>query len=88
MPEKKYQITAFLGCEESGYGVSHSIALADPENCDVDQIVDGLAAELGIEEDGESEFDWNEFQFALPQTLVDRIKQDAVEEYLRNSGKE
>ena len=47
-----------------------------------------MADELGIEEDGESEFDWNEFDFALPQTLVDRIKKDAVEEYLEKSRKE
>ena len=88
MEINNYQIKVFLGYEDSDYGVSHSLTLADPDNCDIGQIVDRLADELGIEEDGESEFDWNEFDFALPQTLVDRIKKDAVEEYLEKSRKE
>lgn len=88
MEIKKYQIKVFLGYEDGDHGISHSLTLADPDNCDVDQIVDRLVDELGIEEDGESDFNWNEFQFALPQSLVDRIKREAIEEYLKNSGKE
>ena len=75
-----YCIDLYYGTFD-GCGVpSHSFEAADPEAASDDTISTRLAENLDTTVD-DIHFDWNFQSVRLPDTLVQRIKADAIKEY-------
>ena len=88
-----YEVELFYAWEESPYGTYHAFeAVGMDENADSDEMARELAAVLDCvsysDEEGEiisDNFHCNSMFIALPQSVIDQIKADAIKEYLENS---
>lgn len=79
---KKYQAELFYGYQECESGIYHSFELADPEvRTDVFKASKRLA-ELLDTKPGSPDFNFDTMYVDLPESVVKRIKADAVREYL------
>lgn len=80
-----YQVKLFYGYEESESGIYHAFKATDPNvNTDAEEIGRELAEQLDrdIEDDC---FGCRSMYVNLPETLVTKIKADAVREYLEQA---
>ena len=76
-----YQMYLYYGTFEDGYaGPSYSFEAADQEVATDDTISARLAENLDTTVN-DIHFDWNFQSVRLPDTLVQRIKADAIKEY-------
>ena len=80
-----YKIELFYGYEEGECGIYHAFEIADPEVNSDEDMQEQLANALELKSDSPS-FTWDSMYLRLPDTLIARIKADAVKEYL--AGKE
>lgn len=84
---KKYQAELFYGYQECESGIYHSFELVDPDaHTDVFAASERLA-ELLDTKPGSPDFNFDTMYVALPESLVERIKTDAVREYLEKRSK-
>lgn len=91
----KYEIELFYGYEESPYGIYHAFEAVgmddDLDSCDMEkelaQALDCIEVEDSGEEVVSDRFNYNSMFIALPQSVVDQIKADAIKEYLENQKK-
>lgn len=80
--QKKYQAELFYGYQESESGIYHSFELADQcTHTDVFE-VSGRLAELLDTKPGNPDFTFGTMYVDLPEPLIERIKAEAVMEYL------
>lgn len=90
----KYEVELYYGYEESTYGIYHAFeAVGKDDDVDSDEMAKDLAMMLDcveVNDDDEEEisdrFNCNSMFIALPQSVVDQIKADAIKEYLENGG--
>lgn len=88
----KYEIELYYGYEESTYGIYHAFeAVSKNDKVDSDEMARALAEDLDcieVNDDNEEEisdrFNYNSMFIALPQSVVDQIKADAIKEYREN----
>lgn len=79
-----YEIKLHYGCEEHESGIFHSFrAVVPEEQVDESEIAKNLAAQLDREADDDC-FHHGSMYVPLPAALIDKIKSDAVKEYLAN----
>jgi len=79
---KKYQAELFYGYQECESGIYHSFELADPDaHTDVFKASERLA-ELLDTKPGSTDFNFDTMYVDLPESLVERIKAEAIMEYL------
>ena len=78
---EQYQIELFYGYEEGECGIYHAFEAVDPAAANDEDMQEKLANTLGIETDGPN-FNWDIMYIRLPDTVVAKIKADAVKEYL------
>lgn len=77
-----YQVELFYGYENSDTGIYHAFLAEDPSDQRGEEMSDELAEMLDLDTDDES-FYWDSMYINLPDSLVKRIKDDAVREYLK-----
>lgn len=83
--QKKYQAELFYGYQEGECGIYHSFELTDPEAAeDTTELAEKLAGLLDTKL-GSDDFNFDSMYVDLPATLVERIKADAIREYLDNT---
>lgn len=81
----KYQVVVSFGYQESDGFVYHSVDLTDSKKrLDADSTGTRLAEMLGTTTDDE-QFNWNAMMATIPDSVVERIKRDGVEERMRQS---
>ena len=79
--KKKYQINLFYGYEEGECGIYHAFEAADPDaEINEDAMEKRLAEMLQVEPQDDS-FNWNSMYIALPDSVVERIKNDAISQF-------
>ena len=76
------QIYLFYGVEEGECGFYHSFIATDPKEVVDEDVVAGKLAEQLDRELGDDSFHWNSMYVSLPESLVARIKEAAVQEHL------
>ena len=80
--DKDYRVDLYYGYEESSYGVSMEFVAVDPKvGADSDEIADGFAEALDVAKD-DSHFNYDRCSLELPNSLVTRIQEDAIKDYL------
>lgn len=85
--QKKYQAEIFYGYQKCEDGIYHSFELTDPDaRKDEDDMVEKLADLLDTEP-GDDRFNYDSMYVALPESLVDRIRADAIREYFEKRDK-
>ncbi len=78
----KYQIELFYGYEDGECGIWHSFESHDPDaQTDGDEVKERLADSLDISSDS-VDFNYDSMYIDLPESLVKKIKDDAVKEYM------
>ena len=86
----EYQIKLFYGFEETECGIFHAFEAIDPEVGHDDAVIaEKLAEDLDNEPDSDN-YACRSMYVNLPVTLIERIKQDALKEYIegvKTSGK-
>ena len=86
----KYQIELFYGFEEAECGIFHAFEAVDPDVGHDDAVIaEELAEQLDTEPDC-YRFSCDSMYIDLPESLISRIKADAVREYIEGvkmSGK-
>ena len=76
-----YQVELYYGHETTDTGVYHCFEITDPDNYeDDDEMAKRLATMLDIPEDSEN-FHWDSMYVALPTSVVEKIKADAIKEF-------
>lgn len=81
-----YQINLFYGYEEGECGIYHAFEAADPDaEINEDAMEKRLAEMLQVEPQDDS-FNWDSMYIALPDSVVERIKNDAIMQF--RAGKE
>lgn len=84
--EKKYEIMLYYGYENNESGIYHAFEAVGPnEDIDDDEMGAQLAGALDLDAD-DSRFAFNAMHIKLPESVVERIKADAVKEYLETHG--
>ena len=81
--QEKYQVKLFYGWEEGECGIYHAFKAVDPN---ADHNDDQIGAELAEQLDREPKddnFDFNSMYVNLPESLIKRIRADAVQDYCR-----
>ena len=82
---EKYQVELHYGYQETDCGIFHSFVAADPEEI-VDVIsIGGKLAESLDTTINDSNFNFDCMNIALPDSVVERIKNDAIREFLERS---
>lgn len=77
----KYQIELFYGYEEGECGIWHTFEAHDPDACsNEDETKERLADSLDVSSDS-LYFDYDSMYIDLPESVVKKIKDDAVREY-------
>lgn len=77
-----YMIDLYYGYEEGNYGVSLDFIAVDPKvTVDSDDIANRLAESLDVAPD-DYHFNYNSCSLELPESLIARIKEDAIKDYL------
>lgn len=77
-----YQIKLYYGYEEHESGIFHAFQATNPdEEVDSNAIGRDLAEQLDREPDDDC-FNWDSMYVDLPDSVVVKIKADAVKEYL------
>lgn len=85
--QKKYQAEIFYGYQECEDGIYHAFELTDPDTRkDEDDMAEKLADLLDTEP-SDDRFDYDSMYVALPESLVERIKAEAIMEYQEKHGK-
>lgn len=80
-------ILLYYGFEDGECGIYHAFEAADPEaTADDEAVADRLADMLDCEV-GDDRFDFKSMLIRLPDSLVERIKEEAVKEYLESQKK-
>lgn len=83
----RYQVELYYGFENGENGVYHAIEAVDPDACvDDDTMKASLLEALELEPDCPY-FNYDSMYVALPDSVVERIKADAVREYLAQQEK-
>lgn len=78
----KYQIELFYGYEDGECGIWHSFEAHDPDaRIAEDEVKERLADSLDISSDSDN-FDYDSMYIDLPESLIKKIKDDAVKEYM------
>lgn len=86
MNEKKnYQVGLYYGFQETEDGTYHAFEATDSESVVDDNMAERLA-ELLDTTVNDDRFDYNLMPVRLPDSLVERIKADAIKEYLEGRG--
>lgn len=86
MNEKKnYQVQLYYGFQETEDGIYHAFEATDLEAASDDNVPERLA-ELLDTTVNDDRFDYNFMPVRLPDSLVERIKADAIKEYLEGQG--
>lgn len=89
MPEtmtKEYQVKLFYGWEETENGTFHAFEAVDPNvEHDAEKISEELAEQLDRKVD-DIAFDYNSMYVSLPDTLIQRIQEDAIREHETKKG--
>lgn len=79
-----YEVKLYFGYEEHESGIFHSFHALDPEAREDESVIaENLAEQLDREANDDS-FHYGSMYVALPAALIDKIKADAVKEYLAN----
>lgn len=81
------KILLYYGFEEGEYGIYHAFEAVDPEAPGDDGGIADRLAELLDCKVGDDRFDYNSMLIQLPASLVSRIKDDAVKEFLGSGRK-
>lgn len=76
-----YQVELFYGYEDNDQGIYHAFLAENPDEQCVDEIADKLAEMLDLDADDEN-FNWDSMYINLPDLVVQKIKDDAVRQYL------
>lgn len=84
---KNDKILLYYGIEEGECGIYHSFEAVDPDAPGDDEGVAGHLAELLDCKAEDDRFAYNSMLIQLPDSLVERIKAEAVQEYLENGEK-
>lgn len=78
----RYQIELFYGYEDGECGIWHSFEAHDPDaQTDGDEVKERLADSLDISS-GSIYFNYDSMYIDLPESLVKKIKEDAVKEHM------
>lgn len=81
-----YNVELYYGYEESESGIYHAFEAADSSNPAItDDMGRNLAEMLDISPDSEN-FNWDHMPIAIPDSVVAKIKADAINEYLGNNA--
>ena len=81
---KKYQAELFYGYHGCECGIFHAFELTDPDvSTDRRELAKKLADLLDTKPEND-DFNYNSMYVALPEPLVERIKAEAVKEFLEN----
>ncbi len=85
--QKPYQIELFYGFEECEDGIWHAFEVCDPDTfpCE-DEIGQKLANTLQVSPNSFS-FKFDSMYINLPESVVEKIRADAVKEYIGNMGR-
>lgn len=75
------QVLLYYAWEEGESGIFHAFNAADPASSVDEKEKDALYEQLGITEDSSSSYNWNCMYINLPESLIQRIKAEGVEEY-------
>ncbi len=87
MVRKKYQVELHYGYQETDCGIFHSFVATDPEKpADVTEMGKTLAESLDTTVE-DSDFNFNSMYISLPDSVVARIKEDAIKEFLEREAK-
>lgn len=78
---KSYQVQLYYGFQETEDGIYHAFEATDPEGAPDDKVPERLA-ELLDTTTSDDRFDYNLMPIRLPDSLVDRIRNEAVQEYM------
>lgn len=82
----KYQIELFYGYEDGECGIWHTFEAHDPDaRSDEAKIKERLADSLDISSDS-VDFNYNSMYIDLPESVVKKIRDDAVREYVEGFG--
>ena len=84
---KNDKILLYYGIEEGECGIYHSFEAVDPDAPGDDEGVAGRLAELLDCKAEDDRFAYNSMLIQLPDSLVERIKAEAIQEYLKNEEK-
>ena len=79
--ENPYKIRLYYGCEVHYDDVYHSFVAVHPDNSDDDRQVVKELKELLDPISEESTFDYNCMDIQIPDSVVQKIKEDAVREF-------
>lgn len=83
MKNKTYEVELYYGYEDGESGIFHAFEAVDPNaDTDSEEMAANLAKLLDLELDDGS-FNWDSMPIRLPDSLLERIKADAVQEYLK-----
>lgn len=82
--QNKWQVELFYGYEDGECGIFHSFIAEDPEpSAQNREVPEALAEMLGIESDSQ-DFNWDSMYIELPSTVVEKIKAEAIAEFLEH----
>ena len=84
----KYYINLNYGYEQTESGIFHSFIALSPDMHVNDNKMETLLAIMLDADPVESNFDWNSTFVDLPDDLIEKIKQDAIKEYLEKNKEE
>lgn len=85
-----YQINLYYGYEENECGIFHSFHAADPDDPYDEKVSDAIGQKLAEQLDREPDddcFNYDSMYIDLPDSVVAKIKAEAIKEYLAGSKK-
>ena len=80
-----YHIELFYGWQETEHGTYHSFLAADPDHILNDDMGEELAEQLDTNTNDER-FSWSSMPLSLPDSLIHRISQEAITNYLERGN--
>ena len=84
----KYQIELFYGYEDGECGIWHSFEAHDPDaHIADDEVKERLAYSLDVSSDSDY-FNYDSMYIDLPESLVKKIKDDAIKEHMEGFNSE
>lgn len=82
--DDNYQIELYYGYQEGDEGIYHAFSTVDPaESPDSSNIADELACLLDTTPEDER-FNWDSMLIKIPESILDRIRQEAIEHTLKS----
>ena len=84
---KRYQVNLFYGYEEGEDGIYHSFQAEDPDVLSDTDWIESHLADLLDSKPEDPGFNWNCMYIDLPESVVMKIRKDAVRDYLSRNAK-